>query len=623
MFTHLHAHSSFSFLDGVMDVEALVEGACRRRMGAIALTDTNGLYGALPFWKKARALGVRPIIGAEMDDPGADERRESARAAGADDRQSRIGPRQGDPDDSADGSGGGGEGGSASGAPTLRPLNHDRRAVVLARNRRGYGALSALITRRRLEPHGFDLSAELDRLSEDGPDDVFILTDSAALLATLGARPGVYGELILTPGRRGGNRRLYDQARDLAIPLVATTAARFDGPGDYPLHRVARAMASLRTVDTLAPGWAAEPENHLASDAEMEAAVRGLKSAIRATEVIAEGCELAFSLRDWQFPQAHLPPGETAYSLLAQQAFEGVRRRYRPLTPQVTARLEYELKVIDQMGFCEYFLAVREIVAEAERRGSPVLGRGSAANSVVSYALGFTPVDPIGMNLCFERFLNPARSSPPDIDLDFSWRERDDVVAWVFERFGWDRVALISTTIRLRARQAIREVGKALGLADGEVSAFTRRIPGWISRSLSIADTLRAFPECADLPVSEAPWDTTLPLAERFLDAPRHLSIHCGGVVIAPRPITDFTPLQRSAKGTIITQMDMGPIEDLGLVKIDLLSNRSLGVYKDCLSAIQGGGAGSGGGGGGGGEGEGEGDFVSHAETRRRGRAAV
>lgn len=580
MFTHLHTHSSFSFLDGVTDVERLVEEACRLRMNALALTDTNGFYGAIPFWKKAKALGVKPIIGSEVDEPGAAEQAASVRRQGDNDKEERIGRNQGEPTPP-------GRGASEGDGSTIHPLNHERRAVLLARNRRGYETISALITRRHLSPHRFDLIAEVSRLTEEGEDDVYVLTDCAPLLEALGPRPGVYGEIILTPGRRGANRRLYDLATTKSIPLTITTAARLLTCDDHDLHRTARAIASRQTAPTLTPGWACEPDNCLKSGAEMEAAARGLKSAIRATEEIADGCNLEFSLRDWQFPPAFLPPGETAYSVLAKMAFDGARRRYRPLTPTVTARLEYEMKIIDQMGFCEYFLAVRDIVAEAERRGSPVLGRGSAANSIVSYCLGFTPVDPIALNLYFERFLNPARSSPPDIDLDFSWRERDDLVEWIFEHFGWERVALISTTIRLRARQAIREVGKALGLADGQVSAFTRRIPGWVSRRMSIAETIKEYPECADLPVHEEPWRTVLPLAERFLDAPRHLSIHCGGLVITPRPITDYCPLQRSGKNTIITQMDMGPIEDLGLVKIDILSNRSLGVYKDCLAAIR------------------------------------
>jgi DNA polymerase III alpha subunit len=368
---------------------------------------------------------------------------------------------------------------------------------------------------------------------------------------------------------------------------VVTNDVHFATPEGFEDYRIARAMASRRTTTTLDPQWLVEPDNYLKSAREMASAARGLKDALRATEEIAEGCNVSFTLRDWQFPRAHVPDGDTPYSALAKLTFDGVRRRYRPLTPEVTERLEHELKIIDRLGFCEYFLAVREIVAEAERRGSPVLGRGSAANSIVSYALGFTPVDPLRLNLYFERFLNPARRTPPDIDLDFSWRERDEIVQWIFEHFGWEHVALIATTIRLRARQAIREVGKAFGIPDGEISAFTRPIPGWFSKNMPIDELLAEYPECRDLPIHEEPWRGVMEVATRFLDAPRNLSIHCGGLVITPRPVTDYTPLQLSGKNTIITQMDMYPIEDLGLIKIDILSNRSLGVYKDCVASVR------------------------------------
>ncbi|MCX7047849.1 MAG: PHP domain-containing protein [Candidatus Sumerlaeota bacterium] len=652
MFTHLHVHSHFSFLDGVTGVDELIAHACRQRMAALALTDVNGFYGVIPFWKRAKEMGIKPIIGAEVDEPevggqgsGGEGQGSGVRGQGsggeggrgvslgtrnaelgtrnstegtrnaergtltAGERAARVGYRTGEgaaprnipsapsishgshkSHRSYDPSGGdGADGGAAlASSSTIRPLNRARRAILLARDLAGYAAISALLTRRQIEPDAFDLRAELDRLLEAHGDNVYALTDAPALIESLGARKGLYGELILTPKRRAANRRLYEAARERDVPLVVTNDVHFAAPEDYEAHRIARAIAALRTTDTLDPEWLAEPDNHLKSASEMLALVRGLKSATRATEEIADGCNLEFTLRDWQFPRVELPPTETAYSVLARQAFEGLQRRYHPLTPAVMARLEYELKIIEQMGFCEYFLAVREIVAEAERRGSPVLGRGSAANSIVSYALGFTPADPLRLNLYFERFLNPARTVPPDIDLDFSWRERDGIVEWIFEHFGWDRVALISTTICLRARQAIREVGKALGLPESEVNAFTRPIPGWLSHDRPIAEAIREYPECRDLPVHESPWREVIPAADRLMGAPRNLSIHCGGVVITPRPITDYTPLQRSGgKGTIITQMDMHPIEDLGLVKIDILSNRSLGVYKDVLAAIR------------------------------------
>ncbi|MBM3333270.1 DNA polymerase III subunit alpha [Candidatus Sumerlaeota bacterium] len=359
-----------------------------------------------------------------------------------------------------------------------------------------------------------------------------------------------------------------------------------------------------------------DEEHYFKTADEMARTFRGLRSALRNTRFIAERCEVDWLgretplLGEWKFPRVAasggLPSDETAFSHLWKVTFEGLKQRYRPLTIEAMRRLEYELEVISRMGFCDYFLAVNEIAEEARRRGWLFLGRGSAANSIVSFALGLTPVDPIRHNLYFERFLNPERRSPPDIDLDFSWKERDAVVRWIFDRFGHDRVALISTHITLQPRQAIREAAKAMGIAEAEVNHFTRPIPGWLGGDFTsermkdegrrmkeedggrtLADLPSVFPECRGLPVGEEPWKTVLVHAQRLLGFPRHLSIHCGGLLITPDPITDYTPLQRSAKGPIITQMEMRAIESLGLIKIDILGNRSLGVMTDCLRLLE------------------------------------
>ncbi|OPZ19573.1 MAG: DNA polymerase III subunit alpha [candidate division BRC1 bacterium ADurb.BinA364] len=302
-----------------------------------------------------------------------------------------------------------------------------------------------------------------------------------------------------------------------------------------------------------------------------------------ATARIAEACNLELPLGEWKTPRAPLPDGETAFSHLWKAAFEGVRRRYRPLTREAVDRLRMEMETIDRLGFCHYFLAVRSIAEEARKRGFPVLGRGSAANSIVSYALGLTGVDPIRHNLYFERFMNPERGAPPDIDLDFSWRDRDEILDWTYETYGRDRVAMICATITLRERQAIREAGKALGLAESEVNRMTRPLSGFFWMCDRDPALLAKRPECRGLPLDQPPWPAALGHARRILDCPRHLSIHCGGVLICPEPITRYTPLQRAAKGLVTTQMDMRPIEDLGLIKIDLLANRALGVYSDSL----------------------------------------
>ena len=674
MFVHLHIHSHYSFLDSALSVAEIVAAACRAKMDAVALTDTNGLYAAVPFITACRDAGVRPILGAEIAFGG--ERREAgSKKIEVVGRRKDEGGRMKAEDEKQ----------TLTGKNSVHPssfiLHPSLRAVVLARDRQGYAELSRLVTHRRLaetsslDPGEFDEDAAtgaftgfrnpkskienpksaicfspgpcfegslLDGLLALSEEHVWILTDSPALLRLLAGRRNVFAELILTARRRGLCRRLYDLATELHIPLVATGDVHFARRDDYPFYRLLQAIGAQQTIETLddeteVGSWRreageeirdekseareelssftsrlsplasrvclADEEHYFKTADEMAHMFRGLRSALRNTRYIAERCNVDWVARQppllgqWKFPRVALPSSETAFSHLWKVTFEGLKQRYRPLTPDATRRLEYELEIIARLGFAEYFLAVNEIADEARRRGFAFLGRGSAANSIVSFALGLTPVDPIRHNLYFERFLNPERRSPPDIDLDFSWKERDAVVRWIFDHFGHDRVALIATHITLQPRQAIREVGKAMGLAEAEVGRFTRPIPGWLGADFgsigfqpvkrSLADLPEVFPECRNLPVGDEPWKTVLTHAQRLIGFPRHLSIHCGGLLITPEPITDYTPLQRAAKGPIITQMEMHAIEDLGLIKMDILGNRSLGVLSDCLRMMK------------------------------------
>jgi DNA polymerase III alpha subunit len=249
--------------------------------------------------------------------------------------------------------------------------------------------------------------------------------------------------------------------------------------------------------------------------------------------------------------------------------------------------LEYELSIIEELHFTDYFLIVWDIVQEAKKRGILTIGRGSAANSLVAYCLELTQVDPIKLNLYFERFLNKARSNPPDVDLDFSWKERDEIVKYVFEKYGFERVAMISTTITFRARSAFRETAKAFGISDREISKYSKRIP-W-TNAINLPEISEKFPESRNLGFDKEPWLSIVRLASRIANFPRHLSIHPSGIVITPTKITDYCALEYAKNkglGLIITQPDMYSIEDLGLVKIDLLSQRSLGVLRDTMEII-------------------------------------
>jgi DNA polymerase III alpha subunit len=232
---------------------------------------------------------------------------------------------------------------------------------------------------------------------------------------------------------------------------------------------------------------------------------------------------------------------------------------------------------------------VWDIVREAKKRGMVTIGRGSAANSIVSYCLKLTEIDPIEQNLYFERFLNKGRSSPPDVDIDFSWKERDEIVKYVFEKYGYENVAMISTTVTFRARSAFREVAKVFGFSNDEISKYSKFIPWTDARNLSNLSEM--FPESRSLNFKVDPWKTIVLIASKLAGFPRHLSIHPGGIIITPEPIINYTALEYAKNkglGLIITQPDMYSVEDLGLIKIDLLSQRSLGVLRDTMDTISG-----------------------------------
>lgn len=561
MFTHLHVHSNYSFHAGASSIAELVGRAAELGYETLAITDTNGLYGAVEFFKACEAAGIKAIIGAEVDGGKAAER-------GGEDRRWP-----------------------------------DMRAVVLARSEAGYQAVSRLVTARQLEA-GFELASALAACVAVG--DVVILSHCAPLLEALtrcgigaSAQPVVYGEVYGAP-RRGverrvsqalsrGNRAVLDVCARLGYPVVGSNRVFFAQPPQHLIHRVLRAVGLRKTLGALDFPDVAPPHCFLRGPREMDDQFRDFPEAVWNTKVIAEQCSFRFRLGEYIYPRFGKFPDEyasrRALPFLRRLAEDGLRRRYGA-KPGFAAqrRLARELEVIERLGFSDYFLVVWDIVCYAVSRGYPFLGRGSAANSIVAYCLEITHVDPLEHNLFFERFMNPERTSPPDIDLDFGSRRRDDVLDYVYRTYGDDHVAMICTMNRYAARSAVREIGKVFGLSDAELRRYARQIPHAGARHLT---RLRdKYPECRQLEVEREPLRTILTLGQ-YLDAfPRHLSVHCGGIIITPDPITNHVPLERAAKDVVITQMDMFPIEDLGLVKIDLLGNRSLDVLPDTLAAL-------------------------------------
>jgi DNA-directed DNA polymerase III PolC len=530
----LHNHSNYSLLRGTIPLDNLIGFAKANSGQYIALTDTNNMYGLIQFAKKAEEEKIIPVLGALVDDP----------------KDSEI------------------------------------NAVFLAKNNSGYSQLCKIITSRKLKD---DFS--LTSLFYQDLKDLYIITSSLKLLVGIkhfrNWNENIYAELIVTEKQKRKTRNLFDFAKANNLQVVASHPSYFQKPDDYLLHKVVTAIGLNSTLENLDESELVDEEYCLKSTEEMIKLWKALPEALWNMEHIAQNCNVDLEFSKYKFPVFPLPSGETSFSYLWKICFNGLAEKYQPITEKAVKRLQYELQVIDELGFSDYFLIVWDIVREARKRKMMTIGRGSAANSLVAYCLDFTQVDPIKHNLYFERFLNRGRTSPPDVDLDFSWKERDEIVNYVFERYGYNKVAMISTMVTFKARSAFREVAKVFGIPDQEISKFSKFIP-W-TRAQNLGDIASKYPEAKSLKFDSEPWKSVIKIATQIADFPRHLSIHPSGIVITPEPITNYVALEYAKNkglGLIVTQPDMYPIEDYGLIKIDLLSQRSLGVLRDTLNVI-------------------------------------
>jgi error-prone DNA polymerase len=430
------------------------------------------------------------------------------------------------------------------------------RVVALVRDRTGFGNLCEILTERRRE--SFDLVGALSRLSGG----LVLVTDSPVLVDSLAGRVS-----SLYAGVSPATCRAVPAARARGIPLAALGDATFLASEDLAVHRVLRAVALGKTVGNLAEADLASSSSLFRTPGEVERRLRSWPEAIGATAEIARLCTFDTIFDGFIFPSYAAPLGMDAASALRERTLAGAEKRYGELSEGVLDRIEYELGIIAEKGFSDYFLVVAEIVALASR----TCGRGSGAASIVSYSLGITNVDPIRHHLYFERFLNPSRIDPPDIDVDFAWDERDDLIRKTIELFGSDRCARVANHNLFRPRAALRETAKAYGLPDGEISVMERKL----------FDLGKA--EGAD----EAPWPEILSIAKRIEGLPRGLGMHCGGIVIAPGPIRRYAPIESSAEGYPLLAWEKEGTEASGLVKIDLLGNRSLAVIRDALTNLE------------------------------------
>lgn len=358
----------------------------------------------------------------------------------------------------------------------------------------------------------------------------------------------------------------------MGIGLVAASDIYFASPEDYPLHEVLTAMKQLDTVENVKKDAGKNREGYLRQPFEMHELFSDCPEALENTMRIAESVDFDLLGRSHVFPKVPEVDGKPAAKQLRETAYSRALDRYEKITTPVRERLDFELDMICRMGFADYFLIVADIVGHARGLGTPTAGRGSGASSIVSYCLGITNVDPLKYNLPFERFLNPGRRDFPDLDIDFCWRLRDDVIDYVYKKYGDDHVAMIATYATFQPRSAFREVAKTFGLSDPVITKIQKMLKRGINRNLPIQPRIlhriRRF-------------------AQELAGFPHHLSVHCGGVVITPDPIFRHAPLHRSEKGVVVTQYDKNGVEAVGLVKLDLLGNRAVSTIREAVDLVE------------------------------------
>jgi error-prone DNA polymerase len=582
-FVHLHVHSPFSFLDGASRLDELVRRAADLGQPALAITDHDNVCAAVQLVRLARGAGLAPIHGAEVT----------------------VASVRGEP--GAPGAPGEPEMSGSPGSP-MSPGGGPYHLTLLARGPAGYANLCRLLTRAHLERERRQPCAGVEALT----------ACAGGLVALSGCRRGEISALIVRrrfaaaeevarrliaifgrdslflevtadwlPGASALNGALAELASRLGLGLVATGNVHYVAGDGLPLHDALTCVRTLTRVHEVHPERRINGENYLKSAAEVERALGGAarapwaRRAIANAAAVAEMCRPGLELGGSLYPSFSPPAGETAEGFLRRLTMDGARARYGQLTPRVRDRLGHELDIICRLGYAGYFLLVWDVVRFAKSRGIRCAGRGSAADSAVAYCLGLTEVDAIKRGLLFERFMSLERAGRPDIDIDFDARRRDEVAGYVYEKYGRDRVAAVCTYNTFLARGAIRDLGKALDLQPADVDRLARRFP--YLPADRVREALTRYPELRASGVPVERYERLFDLCERAAGLPRHIGTHLGGLVIAPRPLTDFTPLQMAAKGLVVCQFDKDFVEDLGLAKLDLLSLRTLTAVDEAL----------------------------------------
>jgi len=583
-FVHLHVHTQYSLLDGAIRVGDLVERAKKYRMPAMAITDHGNMFGALEFYTKAHAAGVKPIIGCEVYvAPGSRHDKSGASSSG-----------------------------DASG-----------HLILLCKNRVGYRNLCRLVSTAYQDGFYYRPRIDWDLLS-DNNEGLIALTaclggeipnlicrgrmDHARQRAEEMSRVFDNNRLYLElqenflAEQEVANKGLIEIGKQLGLPLVATNDCHYLTRDDAFAHEVLLCIQTGKTMDDPNRMRFANEEFYVKTPDEMGELFKAFPEAVSNSVEIAERCnlELDVSGKNYHFPSLALGDAQTPSQALEQQSFDGLEQRIaeiRKIRPDFSAddqaaykaRLEQELKIINQMGFPDYFLIVADFINWAKNHDIPVgPGRGSAAGSLVAYALRITDIDPKPYHLLFERFLNPERISMPDIDVDFCINGREDVINYVRDKYGKDNVAQIITFGSMLARAVIRDVGRGMGMPYGEVDTIAKLIPNPVGKKVTLKDAQKQEPRLRELIEKDARVKKLFKVAMSLEGLTRHASTHAAGVVVTPEPLTNYLPLYVDPKSHgQVTQFDMGYVEKIGLVKFDFLGLKTLTVIDKTVKLIR------------------------------------
>lgn len=580
-FVHLHVHSEYSLLDGLSRVGNIVDYVKEHGMNECALTDHGAMYGIFKYYLKATTAGIKPLLGCEIYHA----------AKSRFDQPTKMGSDQ-------------------------------FHLVLLAKNVTGYKNLMKIVSHAHLEGFRYKPRADMEVLSDHHEGLIALSGCLQGIIAqnimanqpqtakqwiekfiSIFGKENFYIELQRHPGISAldnVNTHLIAYARQYGLKVVATNDAHYIEKDDAYAHDVMLAIQTRSAItDPDRPMSMIDvPDFYLKTPAEMKAAFADIPEAIDSTLAIAEQCNVEIPIDKWILPPFPVPQGETVESWLRQLVQSKLKDRFEHPDKAIHDRIDYELSVITKKGYAGYFLIVQDFVNWAKKKGIIVgPGRGSAAGSLVSYILRITEVDPLFHKLRFERFLNPDRPTPPDIDIDFADRRRDEVLRYVMEKYGEDRVAQIITFGTMEARMAVRDVARALGWSYSQGDRIAKLVPqGKQGFHMSLDTALTESPELKSLHDTNPKVRELITVAKKLEGVARHASVHAAGVVIADKQITEYTPIQRESRGgKVITQydmycLDMNAVSDgraVGLMKMDFLGLRNLTILEDALNYVK------------------------------------